>query len=301
MDILRVEHLVKSFGRTRIIKDISFSVGSGEIVGFVGPNGAGKTTTLKLVTNLIFPDSGRITVAGFDLLKEREKALSHLSGIIENPGLYTGLTGKENLDFIRRLRGVSREKYDEVVEITGLGDRLSRKVKKYSLGMKQRLAIGMCLLSSPDFLILDEPTNGLDPTGTMELRELIVKMAKEYGVSVLFSSHMLDEVGRISDRVIYIKDGELLGERTREEMFAGERYLLAVDNAERAVQLLAALPSVLSCKSAGENRLRVESQKNTVGELAAALLAGEIVLSDIQKESDQLENIYREIFQEGEK
>lgn len=301
MDILRVEHLVKSFGRTRIIKDISFSVGSGEIVGFVGPNGAGKTTTLKLVTNLIFPDSGRITVAGFDLLKEREKALSHLSGIIENPGLYTGLTGKENLDFIRRLRGVSREKYDEVVEITGLGDRLSRKVKKYSLGMKQRLAIGMCLLSSPDFLILDEPTNGLDPTGTMELRELIVKMAKEYGVSVLFSSHMLDEVGRISDRVIYIKDGELLGERTREEMFAGERYLLAVDNAERAVQLLAALPSVLSCKSAGENRLRVESQKNTVGELAAALLAGGIVLSDIQKESDQLENIYREIFQEGEK
>lgn len=301
MDILRVEHLVKSFGRTRIIKDISFSVGSGEIVGFVGPNGAGKTTTLKLVTNLIFPDSGRITVAGFDLLKEREKALSHLSGIIENPGLYTGLTGKENLDFIRRLRGVSREKYDEVVEITGLGDRLSRKVKKYSLGMKQRLAIGMCLLSSPDFLILDEPTNGLDPTGTMELRELIVKMAKEYGVSVLFSSHMLDEVGRISDRVIYIKDGELLGERTREEMFAGERYLLAVDNAERAVQLLAALPSVLSCKSVGENRLRVESQKNTVGELAAALLAGGIVLSDIQKESDQLENIYREIFQEGEK
>ena len=159
----------------------------------------------------------------------------------------------------------------------------------------------MCLLSSPDFLILDEPTNGLDPTGTMELRELIVKMAKEYGVSVLFSSHMLDEVGRISDRVIYIKDGELLGERTREEMFAGERYLLAVDNAERAVQLLAALPSVLSCKSAGENRLRVESQKNTVGELAAALLAGGIVLSDIQKESDQLENIYREIFKEGEK
>ena len=301
MDILRVEHLVKSFGRTRIIKDISFSVGSGEIVGFVGPNGAGKTTTLKLVTNLIFPDSGRITVSGFDLLKERENALSHLSGIIENPGLYTGLTGKENLDFIRRLRGVSREKYDEVVEITGLGDRLSRKVKKYSLGMKQRLAIGMCLLSSPDFLILDEPTNGLDPTGTIELRELIVKMAKEYGVSVLFSSHMLDEVGRISDRVIYIKDGELLGERTREEMFAGERYLLAVDNAERAVQLLAALPSVLSCKSAGENRLRVESQKNTVGELAAALLAGGIVLSDIQKESDQLENIYREIFKEGEK
>lgn len=301
MDILRVEHLVKSFGRTRIIKDISFSVGSGEIVGFVGPNGAGKTTTLKLVTNLIFPDSGKITIAGFDLLKEREKALSHLSGIIENPGLYTSLTGKENLDFIRRIRGVSKEKYDEIVEITGLGDRLSRKVKKYSLGMKQRLAIGMCLLSSPDFLILDEPTNGLDPTGTMELRELIVKMAKEHGVSVLFSSHMLDEVGRISDRVIYIKDGQLLGERTKEEMFAGERYLFTVDNAERAVQLLTRLPSVLSCKSADENCLRVESQKNAVGEIAAALLAGGISLSDIQKESDQLENIYREIFREGQK
>lgn len=301
MDILRVEHLVKSFGRTRIIKDISFSVGSGEIVGFVGPNGAGKTTTLKLVTNLIFPDSGRITVSGFDLLKERENALSHLSGIIENPGLYTGLTGKENLDFIRRLRGVSREKYDEVVEITGLGDRLSRKVKKYSLGMKQRLAIGMCLLSSPDFLILDEPTNGLDPTGTMELRELIVKMAKEYGVSVLFSSHMLDEVGRISDRVIYIKDGELLGERTREEMFAGERYLLAVDNAERAVQLLAALPSVLSCKSAGRTACAWNRRKTQWVSLPPRCLPGGIVLSDIQKESDQLENIYREIFKEGEK
>ena len=179
MDILRVEHLKKSFGRTHVIKDISFNVGSGEIVGFVGPNGAGKTTTLKLITNLIFPDSGTITIAGFDLQKEREKALSHLSGIIESPGLYTGLSGRENLDFIRRVRNVSKEKYDEVVKITGLGDRLSRKVKKYSLGMKQRLAIGMCLLSSPDFMILDEPTNGLDPTGTIELRELILKMAKE--------------------------------------------------------------------------------------------------------------------------
>lgn len=144
-----------------------------------------------------------------------------------------------------------------------MGDRLSRKVKKYSLGMKQRLAIGMCLLSSPDFLILDEPTNGLDPTGTMELRELIVKMAKEYGVSVLFSSHMLDEVGRISDRVIYIKDGELLGERTREEMFAGERYLLAVDNAERAVQLLAARLLFSPARARGEPPARGIAEKHS--------------------------------------
>ena len=301
LDILRVENLVKSFGRTQIIKDISFSVGEGEIVGFVGPNGAGKTTTLKLITNLIFPDSGTITVAGHDLMKEREQALSHLSGIIENPGLYLNLSGKENLDFIRRLRGVSKEKYDEVVAITGLGDRLSRKVKKYSLGMKQRLAIGMCLLSSPDFLILDEPTNGLDPTGTMELRELIVKMAKEYGVSVLFSSHMLDEVGRISDRVIYIKEGQLLGERTREEMFDTESYLLSVSSAEQSLRILTPLAGVRSCKKLDENHVRLETEKDAVGGMLAALLGNGIVLSDVQKESDQLENIYREIFREGVK
>lgn len=301
MDILRVEHLKKSFGRTHVIKDISFNVGSGEIVGFVGPNGAGKTTTLKLITNLIFPDSGTITIAGFDLQKEREKALSHLSGIIESPGLYTGLSGRENLDFIRRVRNVSKEKYDEVVKITGLGDRLSRKVKKYSLGMKQRLAIGMCLLSSPDFLILDEPTNGLDPTGTIELRELILKMAKEYGVSILFSSHMLDEVGRISDRVIYIKEGCLLGEKTREEMFTGQRYLVTVQDTAGAETCLTSHPAVISFKILDGNRISVETEKEAAGAVVSALLSCGAVVLDIQKESDQLENIYREIFQEDGK
>lgn len=209
MNILEVEELEKKMHKKRIINQLSFQVEEGKIVGFIGPNGAGKTTTLKLITNILIPDSGVVRIGGHNVVKSREKALEHVSGIIENPALYEELTGYENLQFIRKLRKRSKEEMDQMIELTGIGSAIHKKTARYSLGMKQRLAIGMAFLAKPKLLILDEPTNGLDATGVMELRKHIQQMAKE-GTAVLLSSHMLGEVEKVADDIIFIKNGTIV-------------------------------------------------------------------------------------------
>jgi len=210
MKILEIRNLKKSYGKVKAVGGISFHVERGEIVGFVGPNGSGKTTTLKMVTNLIWPDEGTIRIGGYDLMKSRKNALSHIAGIVENPGLYANLTGMDNLKFIQGLRKVSHTRLNECIELTGLGDHLKRTVAKYSLGMKQRLALGMSLLTNPELLLLDEPTNGLDPTGVIELRKMLEQMRATQGMSILFSSHQLGEVEKLADRIVYIRKGLLV-------------------------------------------------------------------------------------------
>jgi ABC-2 type transport system ATP-binding protein len=210
MNILEVNHISKSFSGKKILDNISFSISEGEIVGFVGPNGAGKTTTIRLITNLIHSDKGNVSICGCDLIKEREKALSNAAAIIENPSLYTFLSGFDNIDFIRKINNISKEKVNKIIEFIGLSDRINDKVKKYSLGMKQRLALGICLLTEPKLLILDEPTNGLDPSGTLELRKILVSLTKENKTSILISSHILSEIEKICDKIIFIKDGKII-------------------------------------------------------------------------------------------
>lgn len=209
-EILKVENIVKTIKRREIIKGISFHMNEGEIVAFVGPNGAGKSTTFKLLCNLMIPDSGTITIAGYDLKKEREKALENVSVLIEHPGLFENLSGKENLDIIRILYHKSKREMKQIIEFTGLGEDINKKVQKYSLGMKQRLMLGVCLMNDPKLLLLDEPTNGLDPSGIIEFRKKIMYLAKEKNKAVLISSHILGELEKISDRCIYIKEGELV-------------------------------------------------------------------------------------------
>ncbi|MBS4534507.1 ABC transporter ATP-binding protein [Clostridium sp. D2Q-14] len=210
MNVLEVKDISKTLGRNKILKDISFSIGKGEIVGFVGPNGAGKTTTIRTITNLIFPDSGTISIFGYDLIKERENALKNVSAIVENPSLYTYLSGKDNLELVRKLNGISKEKMNEIIEFVDLTSRINDKVRKYSLGMKQRLALAMCLLTEPKLLILDEPTNGLDPTGTIELRNILIKLSEEKSISIFISSHILSEIEKICNKIIYIKEGQIV-------------------------------------------------------------------------------------------
>lgn len=221
-EILKVEHLCKSIGKKEIIKDISFHVDEGEIVAFVGPNGAGKSTTFKLLCNLIFPDSGRILINGYDLVKEREKALENVSVLIEHPGLFLNLSGRDNLDVIRILYHKSKEDLEHMIEFTGLDYHIDKKVSKYSLGMKQRLMLGMCLLSGPKLMILDEPTNGLDPSGIIEFRKKIKDLAKQKNMAVLISSHILGELDKMCDRCIFIKEGELV--ESDFQMDIEERY-----------------------------------------------------------------------------
>lgn len=300
MNTLEIKNLSKSFGKTRIIKDVSLHVSEGEIVAFVGPNGAGKTTTLKMITNLIWPDSGSITIAGYDLFKQREMALANMAGIIENPGLYTNLTGLENLQFIQKLRGVSKARLQEVIELIGLNDKekLHRKVRRYSLGMKQRLALGMCLLTKPKFLILDEPTNGLDPTGVIELRQLIEKMVKEENVSVLFSSHMLGEVEKLADRIVYIKEGSIITERIQQKEDSNIYNIHLENQEEKAAQILRKLSCCKQVELQVDGILHVEAEVGNLNLILKTLGENAITIIDIEKEKQSLEDIYRSIFTE---
>lgn len=205
--ILEVNNLKKVIGNREIIKDITFSVNEGEIFGFLGPNGAGKTTTIRMLVGLIKPTQGDIIICGNNLKSKPEIALKEVGAVVENPELYKYLSGRENLMQIARIRGVSKKEVDETIELVGLKDRIDDRFGKYSLGMKQRLGLAASLLSSPKLLILDEPTNGLDPSGILDFREIVKKASKERGMAVFISSHILSEIQQLCDRVAFINDG----------------------------------------------------------------------------------------------
>lgn len=209
MKVLEVNNLKKTLGKREIIKNISFSIEEGEIFGFLGPNGAGKTTTIRMLVGLIHPNEGSISICGHDLKNDTEKALREVGAVVENPELYKYLSGRENLMQIARIRNIPKENVNETIKLVGLEDRIDDKVRKYSLGMKQRLGLAASLLSKPKLLILDEPTNGLDPSGILDFREVVKKAAKEKGMAVFISSHILSEVQHLCDRVAFINHGTI--------------------------------------------------------------------------------------------
>ena len=209
MKVLEVKGLKKRLGKREIIKDISFSVEEGEIFGFLGPNGAGKTTTIRMLVGLINPNGGNISICGHELKNDTENALKEVGAVVENPELYKYLSGRENLMQIARIRNIPKTQVDETIKLVGLENRIDDKVRKYSLGMKQRLGLAASLLSNPKLLILDEPTNGLDPSGILDFREVVKKAAKERGMAVFISSHILSEVQHLCDRVAFINHGTI--------------------------------------------------------------------------------------------
>jgi len=216
--VLSVRGLKKSIGRKPIIRGVSFDVRAGEIFGFLGPNGSGKTTTIRMLVGLIRPTEGDILICGDSVRTNLDKALAHIGCIVENPEMYGFMTGWENLEHFARMQpGIPGERIAEVVEIVGLDQRIHDKVKTYSLGMRQRLGIAQALLCKPKLLILDEPTNGLDPKGIKELREFI-RMLAEGGMSLFISSHLLSEIQLMCDRVAIIAHGEVLAVGEVEEL-----------------------------------------------------------------------------------
>lgn len=208
--VLEIKNVSKSFGRTKIIDNLTFSVNSGEIFGFLGPNGAGKTTTMKMVLGFIPFSEGDICINGYSIKKDFEKAMQNVGGIIENPDLYEYMTGYENLKLVARIYKVDKKRIDEIVDIVGLKEKIKLKVKKYSLGMKQRMSVALALIRNPKLLVLDEPTNGLDPVAIHELRDLLKDLAHNKGVCVFVSSHLLSEVELMCDRVGILDKGRLL-------------------------------------------------------------------------------------------
>ena len=212
MKLLEVINLNKKYRKKRVLKDVSFFLCANEIVGLVGRNGVGKSTTLKVILGLQKGNSGDVLINGHDLNKDYIKAINCVSGIVELPGLYNYLSGLDNLRIIKKMyRNVTDEDIWEVIKLVGLEDGIKDKVYKYSLGMRQRLGIACCLLSKPKVLILDEPTNGLDPLSIVDLRNILFKLRND-GVGILISSHNLSELENICDRVYFMDDGKIIKE-----------------------------------------------------------------------------------------
>ena len=219
MELLKIEGLTKVIKKKKILDDISLTVNSGEIVGFLGPNGAGKTTTIKMIMGLFSITSGQISVLGHDVVSDFENAMKNIGGIVENPDLYKRLTGRQNLEYFASMyEGDQKKQIDEVVELVKMKDRIGDKVKTYSLGMRQRVGIAQALLHRPSLLVLDEPTNGLDPIGIKELRDLLKYLSKNADVGVFISSHLLSEMELMCDRIYIIDNGVIIGEKTIEQV-----------------------------------------------------------------------------------
>jgi len=217
--VLRVKNLTKRFGNRVAVDNLSFDVFEGEIFGFLGPNGAGKTTAIRMITGLAKPDSGNVLICGQSITKHFEKAIANVGGIIENPEMYKNLSGLENLKYYAGLyNNVTKERIDEVVNIVGLTDRIKDKVRTYSLGMKQRLGIAQALLHHPKLLILDEPTNGLDPEGVIEMRRFLKQTAINENIAILISSHNLSEMELMCDSIGIISAGKLQNIRAIDQL-----------------------------------------------------------------------------------
>lgn len=221
-EVLVVQDLSKKIRRREIIKDVNFQVSKGDICGFIGPNGAGKTTIIRMLTSLVKPTSGDICLNGYDVIKNRKEALKHLGAIVESPIFFSHMSGEEALMNLALLipnqsKVKRQQKVSEVLEIVGLSERKKDRISTYSLGMKQRLGIAQALLNDPTVIILDEPANGLDPIGIVQLRELILKLNQEHNITFFISSHLLDELQKICNRLVIIKKGEIVWKGTKED------------------------------------------------------------------------------------
>lgn len=308
--VLSIKGLNKTMGKKNILHNIDMDCMSGEVFGFLGPNGAGKTTTIKIVVGLLQPDGGEISVCGHDIVKDFEKAMSNVGGIVENPEMYKYLTGRENLMQYARMRGVKdMSRIDEVVSLVKLSNRIDEKVSKYSLGMRQRLGVAQSLLHKPRLMILDEPTNGLDPQGIKELRDILKQIAHEEDVCVVVSSHLMSEMELMCDRVGIISGGRMIGVYTMEELVSQSNGSLAEYVIETDKPKIAAAEMQLpeSCISYDpETRLitatiPTEFEKDIIADVNANIIrAGCKLYSVHRKENKKLEDVFIELTGSGE-
>ncbi|EAC4165553.1 ABC transporter ATP-binding protein [Listeria monocytogenes] len=289
---LQVTNLHKKIRKREIINGISFEVMPGEVFGFLGPNGAGKTTTIRMIVGLIKPTSGTILIGGKDIRKNFTEAMRGLGSIVENPEFYTFLTGQENLAYFARMdSSIKKERIQEVTELVGLEKRINDRVSTYSLGMRQRLGIAQALLSNPKLLILDEPTNGLDPSGIHEMRDFIRALARNEGISVLVSSHLLSEIELLCDRVAIMTDGTIIKTDQVSHLLSSRAQLRwRVTPIEQAK---AFLESVTEVEVDGEYLVTAMNEESA--EWNEQLVAKGIKVHEIDKRKPSLEDLFLEL------
>jgi ABC-2 type transport system ATP-binding protein len=294
--VLRTSGLRKQFGNVTAVQDVSIGVQRGDVFGFLGPNGSGKTTTVAMVLGLITPTAGNVELFGETTREGRYRALHRVGSIIESPAFYPFLSGWDNLRVVAKLRHVPEARIPEVLTQVYLSDRAHRKYSAYSLGMKQRLAIGAALLNNPELLMLDEPTNGLDPEGMVEVRNLILQLAAE-GKTIFLCSHLLAEVQQVCTRVAFINRGLIVKQGTTEDLLrAGNSHYIEVNDIPRAIEVLHASGLVGDVRQEGRGlQVACASEADCAAEIAAALVGAGLRLNRLQPVETSLESIYLEL------
>ncbi|AFH66280.1 ABC transporter ATP-binding protein [Paenibacillus caseinilyticus] len=291
---LAVRGLRKVIGGREIIRSIDLELRRGEVFGFLGPNGAGKTTTIRMLVGLIRPTAGTIEVCGYDVDKQFPQAMSNLGCIVENPELYGYLSGWSNLQyFARMMDGVDEARIREVVELVGLSARIHDKLKTYSLGMRQRVGIAQALLGRPKVLILDEPTNGLDPSGIREMREFIRFLAEKEGLTVFVSSHLLGEIQQLCDRVAIISKGEVVRvDAVHTLLSRQERVLWKLSSPEKGRQVLEGLTPDVERQ---EEYVVTPYQEGEIGRWNRALVEAGVDVLEMNRKLPSLEDLFLEL------
>ena len=292
--ILEISEVSKKIGKKQIIKELSFYLNKGEILGFLGPNGSGKTTTMRMITGLIGIDSGEILVNGISIKKDFTKAIQYVSAIIENPDMYQYLSGYKNLKLSANMAGVTNEEeIKDIVAMVGLTERIHDKVRTYSLGMKQRLGVAQALINSPELIILDEPTNGLDPIAIREFRSYFKSIAENKGIAFLVSSHLLSEVELMCDRVVMLQKGEKVGEfELNSKQQLRTEYCIETDQPEKCIDALTENFTILSKT---EKSIIVRGDYYALPHLLKKLIEQGISIYTVQPVVERLEDVYMRI------
>lgn len=298
-NIIETQGLTRRFGKLTVVNGMDLCVPEASVYGFLGPNGAGKTTTIRMLLGLIKPNDGEVTIFGKLIRKERLEILSRLGAMVEQPSFYPHLTGRENLEIIRRLRGLQKTSITEALAIVKLEDAANRQAKNYSTGMKQRLGLATALLGQPELLILDEPTNGLDPAGIHEMRDLIISLPEEFGITVFLSSHLLSEVEQVATQIGIIRKGALIFQGKPEALQAqlNESVVVSVDQPEKAKSVLAQAGWTVQLN--GSQKLYVEAN----GQSDAAMINGQLLeagvsVYQVSLEHPSLEDIFLKVTSE---
>lgn len=290
MSLLEVKNVCKSFGKKKILDNVSFTIEEGEILGFIGPNGAGKTTTIKLILGLQSSDSGEVYINGYDIKNSFEKAIKRVGAIVESPDLYMYLTGRKNLELVANMyESISKERIDEIVKMVGLSNRIDDKVSKYSLGMRQRLGIAAALVHSPNILVLDEPTNGLDPEGIKELRDLLKRLAKKEKMGVLISSHNLAELESFVTDVCFIKNGKIIITSSIEDVKKSDEseYIIHLDRVDGIDAFLNDGDIILS-----SNDIKIYRNEKDIPSIVETLVKKKYKVYEVRKKVLSLEEAF---------
>jgi ABC-type multidrug transport system ATPase subunit len=301
-EVIVTRALTKDFGRRRAVDRLDLAVRRGEILGFLGPNGAGKSTTIRMLLGLVHPTAGEAYIAGVDVLRERRRALARVGAIIEAPCFYDHLTARKNLEFAQRLqRQRDATRITEVLDLVHLGDRQDDLVGAFSHGMRQRLGIARALVHQPDVVILDEPSDGLDPRGRRDMRDLILDISRRLGITVLLSSHLLTEMDQLCDRVAVIHQGRLLFQGEVGKLRAGQPRVarMVVDQTGLAERFLRAAPGVATVAAEGTG-LRVGLLNGTdVATLTRGLVEQGVGVREIHALEPSLEELFLQLTEEA--